>query len=406
MLDAQTFEKTDLNLKNTLLFTSSTRLKSKLLKNRFNIMSLSLSNKFRQISHQAQSIMKEISSISIIKLFLNDIKYKITCPETTLDCLLFHNEDNRNFFRKEIKNKSGIYMLKYKHDNRLFYIEKSVDLSTRLRDHFIRSSLAKNRLGVFLKMVGWSNISVHILEFCLETELDNRENFYIKKFLPTLNRKFSSLYSLKTYRSLSSLLNQRQSLNRIKNKRLNSKFNHKSPLWVYLYPDMVLLNNLPFDNISKFKKIFNIDNRTVYKYLDTYTPYNGYIFLSADIFNTLLPESSSNIMTSTEKMDLKQEDKNLMLFNSTITPSYKAIKIWVYKSEDLSLVSPSSLIKEKRSNDTLIPFNSISAASYFLNINPSTIKTLLNTKIANSKGYYFFDYIISDNLKKRIIIKS
>ena len=38
-------------------------------------------------------------------------------------------------------------MLKYKHDNRIFYIGKSLDLSVRLRDHYNRSSLGSNRLG-------------------------------------------------------------------------------------------------------------------------------------------------------------------------------------------------------------------------------------------------------------------
>ena len=56
-------------------------------------------------------------------------------------------------------------MLKYKHDNRIFYIGKALDLSVRLRDHYNRSSLGTNRLAVFLNMVGWSNLSVHIIEF-------------------------------------------------------------------------------------------------------------------------------------------------------------------------------------------------------------------------------------------------
>ena len=79
---------------------------------------------------------------------------------------------------------------------------------------------------------------MHIIEFCSETQLDIRENYYIEKYLPTLNRKFSSLYSLKTYRSLSSLLFQRQSLNRVKCPQLNKNFDPKSPLWVYSYPEL------------------------------------------------------------------------------------------------------------------------------------------------------------------------
>lgn len=360
--------------------------------------------------------------LTIQKLFLQDIKYTVDCPYSKLECLFFHEENSRNLFRKKLVKQSGIYMLKYKHDNRIFYIGKALDLSVRLRDHYNRSSLGSNRLAVFLKMVGWSNISVHIIEFCSETHLDIRENYYIEKYLPTLNRKFSSLYSLKTYRSLSSLLFQRQTLNRVKHPQLNKNFNPKSPLWVYSYPEFNLLNNMPFDNISKFKKLFNLDNRTLYKYIDTYTPYNGYIFLSADIIN---------LKTATEVLSLNVNkkfnggnfvpplDQKLILFNSSITPSYKPIKIWVYKSEDLSLVcgivfhNTQPLRDREKGNqgpvtdsvdNKLNPFKSVSAASSFLKINPSTIKTLLNTKIANSKGYYFFDYPISDDLKKELLL--
>lgn len=56
-------------------------------------------------------------------------------------------------------------------------------------------------------------------------------------------------------------------------------------------------------------------------------------------------------------------------------------------------------------NDKINPFKSVSAASSFFKTNPSTIKTLLNTKIANSKGYYFFDHPISDDLKKELLLK-
>ena len=119
------------------------------------------------------------------------------CPNSILDCELFDNVDCRDKFRRDLQNKSGIYMLKYKHDDRIFYKGKSVDLSRRLGDHYNRSSLSSNRLGLFLRMVGWCNVSVHILEFCSELELDDRENHYIKKYLPSLNRKFSTSYSSK-----------------------------------------------------------------------------------------------------------------------------------------------------------------------------------------------------------------
>ena len=64
-----------------------------------------------------------------------------------------------------------------------FTVGKALDLSVRLRDHYNRSSLGTNRLAVFFTQqryrVGWSNLSVHIIEFCPETQLDIRENYYL-----------------------------------------------------------------------------------------------------------------------------------------------------------------------------------------------------------------------------------
>ena len=113
----------------------------------------------------------------------------------------------------------------------------------------------------------------------------------------------------------------------------------------------------------------NIDNRTIYKYLDTLTPYNGVLFLSANI----IANGQFKVVKS----------------NSSLTPSYTSKPIWVAK--DLSKVNGD------------LPFNSISAASSFLNINFSTISSLLNTKTASSSGYYFFDHPISNNLKLELL---
>lgn len=93
--------------------------------------------------------VKHISLLSIQNLFLNDIKYRIECTKTKLNCFNFHEDNSRNLFRKELIKNSGIYMLKYKHNNNLFYIGKALDLSSRLRSHYLRSSKGKNRLGFF-----------------------------------------------------------------------------------------------------------------------------------------------------------------------------------------------------------------------------------------------------------------
>lgn len=264
-------------------------------------------------------------------------------------------------------------MLKYKHDDRVFYIGKYINLSIRLYDHYARSPLSLNRLGLFLKMVGWINVSVHILEFCSELELDDREHFYIKFYLPSLNRKFSRSYSSKVNRSLNGLLSERRIKNRMNNSQLNKNFNSKSPLWVYSLPELKLISNSRFESFIKFKKFSNlrINNRTIYNYVDTLTPYNGLLFLS------------SNILISEQ---FKIVESNLML-----TPNYTPKPIWVYSAKDLSMLNED------------LPFKSISAASSFLNISNYTISSLLNKKIAISAGYYFFDHPISNNLKFELL---
>jgi len=45
-------------------------------------------------------------------------------------------------------------MLQYNLDKRFSYIGRSVDLGIRFRTHFNRSSIYKNKLGLFLNLVG------------------------------------------------------------------------------------------------------------------------------------------------------------------------------------------------------------------------------------------------------------
>ena len=188
--------------------------------------------------------------------------------------------------------------------------------------------------------------------------------------------------------------------------RLKKFFKYSDPLWVYSYPQLLNLKiidapikNLKdasqersapsavshntenaaqcFKNISDFKKyykLFQLNNKIIYKYLDTYTPYKGLIFLTASI----LPVNILSI-------------KNIISNNSLKTPNYIPKKIWVYNSNDLTLV-----------NNT--PFTSIKSASSFLKINASSIKSIINSNIALSKGFYFFDHEISDQLKSNLIL--
>lgn len=73
-------------------------------------------------------------------------------------------------------------MLQYNLDPRfssfvLRNVGRSVNLGVRLREHYNKSALASNKLGLFLNLVGWSDISVYILELAKEQDLIKRENY-------------------------------------------------------------------------------------------------------------------------------------------------------------------------------------------------------------------------------------
>jgi len=126
--------------------------------------------------------------------------------KTLLDCDKIYLEKERLSFRRKLSKVSGIYMLNCKLDSRLFYIGQSLDLSTRLGSHFNRTDLESSKLGLMLKYLGWKHFYFHILEYCNEEDLIIRENYYIRKYIPSLNGKFTSNYSNKIYRNLRYIL--------------------------------------------------------------------------------------------------------------------------------------------------------------------------------------------------------
>jgi hypothetical protein len=67
----------------------------------------------------------------LINLFLKDLKFIENCPQVNLnyDCFSFDNLVERTKFRSRLKGNYGIgiYMLKYKNSDNLFYIGKSVN---------------------------------------------------------------------------------------------------------------------------------------------------------------------------------------------------------------------------------------------------------------------------------------
>jgi hypothetical protein len=106
------------------------------------------------VKYFSTKINKNNNSLELTNIFIKDLKLLNSAPESLIECKNFHKLNTRKRFKEKLKNKSGIYMFKYKHDNRIFYIGKSVNIPRRLPEHFIRSSISNNRLGIFLKTVG------------------------------------------------------------------------------------------------------------------------------------------------------------------------------------------------------------------------------------------------------------
>jgi len=216
------------------------------------------------------------------QMFLTGLKKVKKAPKSILHTNSFHIKIDRTKFLRSVSNKSGIYMLKYKKNEKFFYIGRAIDLAIRLRSHYNRSAGDNNRLGVFRrsKTVGWENISVHILEFTSPLQTKNKETSYIVNYLPTLNTLFSSIKSVHDFPTLSTHLQHRQTLNRAADPRLYlgplKKKDFK--LWVYVEKDgqWVVVNI--FDNLQEAYKNLIITRRTLAKYMDTYVVYKGYLF--------------------------------------------------------------------------------------------------------------------------------
>jgi hypothetical protein len=123
--------------------------------------------------------------------------------------------------------------------------------------HFSNSAFDSNKLGNILSLIGWINFSVHILEFCSEEELILREDYFLNKYLPTLNGKFSNVYSNKIYRTLRTTLKHKQSINREKDDSLYqgpaTTFNYK--IWVYSSSFLKLVKGWLFEIPALLKSL-------------------------------------------------------------------------------------------------------------------------------------------------------
>ncbi len=208
--------------------------------------------------------------IAPVKLFdseVIDTLYDITCIK------------QKDMFFNKFENQGGIYLFQFKYDKNIYYIGKTNNFKNRLNAH-LKSSV-KDKFHLFVNLVGWDKFEFSIIEICDLNNQQDREKFYLKKYLPILNTVFKSNFSeSKFYDSLYDKLKAKQKDIDYDNKYIGIS------IYVYTYNNEKISHNFyKYDSINTASKGINISRFTIKSYLNTYVPYRNYLFFTDPIGN-------------------------------------------------------------------------------------------------------------------------
>ena len=218
--------------------------------------------------------------------------------------------NNLAAFRNTWKGVSGIYKITFLPFRLFTYYGSSSDLGARFKYHYFNGAKQSNFLGLFLKVFGWSNFSVTVVEVCPRNKLIDRENWYLSVFNPLLNVLMSSsmdpreinTLSLLTRSKISATLTGRKDSVETRAKMSESQKGAKNPFYgkgpgakaldiaaekagtkvfVYDAKDFILVNGQPFRSLRMVTKIMPISNSTLPSKLDTGKPFKGYYYYTS-----------------------------------------------------------------------------------------------------------------------------
>lgn len=166
-----------------------------------------------------------------------------------------------------------------------------------------------DRFHAFANTIGWDKFEFSIIEICSLDMQQERENYYLEKYLPLLNTIFkSNLSDIQTFDSLYELLKVRQ---------LESSFENKyQGIYIYLYEyvnGQLTTNCKTFNSINELSNYLGVARETLSIYLNTYVPFRNNLFLTNKIESFELTEKL--ISDATQGLDL---DFNI------------AKKVWMY----------------------------------------------------------------------------
>jgi len=156
----------------------------------------------------------------------------------------------------------------------IYYIGRAKDFQKRFKAHL--NINLKDRFHAFANAVGWDKFEFSVIEICSLDMQQERENYYLQKYLPLLNTIFkSNLSDTQTFDSIYEILKLRQ---------LESNFDNKyKGISIYLYQYVngkLSTNYIAFNSINQLSKYLSISRETISIYLNTYVPYKGNLFLT------------------------------------------------------------------------------------------------------------------------------
>lgn len=98
----------------------------------------------------------------------------------------YFNKNHTNFYKKW-KGNSGIYKITFLPFRLFTYYGSSKDLGLLFKYHYFNTPKEFTFLGLFIKTFGWECFSVTVVELVKVNKLTERENWYLKTFMPILN---------------------------------------------------------------------------------------------------------------------------------------------------------------------------------------------------------------------------
>jgi len=175
-----------------------------------------------------------------------------------------------------------------------YYYGSSINLGQRFKYHFVSGSKQTGFLALFLKVFGWTQFSVTVVETCSPHQLIERENWYLNNYHPLLNVltqshtdprtifKSSPIKNLKISTTLKGRKATDQTRAKMSASRTGTKNPHfgkslskhvldaaailsGTPIYVYDQKTFKLINGKPFRSIREVAKILPISTVTVPK---------------------------------------------------------------------------------------------------------------------------------------------